>query len=57
LAANGNDTVEVRVVSQPTCGEGDAGGYLTAGGRFRLSVVSANNCGAIQGPTLRSTPA
>ncbi|HEX3393681.1 MAG TPA: hypothetical protein VHS52_04060 [Acidimicrobiales bacterium] len=57
LAANGNDVVEVRVVSQPTCGEGDAGGYFTAGGHFRLSVIPANNCGAIQGPTLRSTPA
>lgn len=57
LAANGNDIVEVRVVSQSTCGEGDAGGYFTAGGRYRLSIVSAGACGAIQGPTVRSSPA
>lgn len=57
LAANGNDSVEVRVVSAPTCGEGDAGGYFTAGGRFRLTVVPLGTCGdapGMQAPTVRS---
>jgi hypothetical protein len=59
LASNGNDAVAVRVVSQPTCGEGDAGGYFTAGGRFRLTIVPVGTCGpgSIPAPDARSTPA
>lgn len=61
LASNGNDIVEVRVVSEPTCGEGDAGGYFTAGGRFRLSIVPGGTCGvdgsSIRAPQAKSTPA
>jgi hypothetical protein len=57
LAADGNDVVEVRVVSRPTCGEGDAGGYFVPGGTFRLTVAAAGTCQDIAGPAIRSTAA
>lgn len=58
LAANGKDIVEVRVVSRPTCGEGDAGGYFQPGGSYRLLVVSTPGmCLDIAGPNMKSTPA
>jgi hypothetical protein len=57
LAADGNDVVEVRVVSRPTCGQGDAGGYFTPGGSFRLTVVAAGTCLDIAGPAVRSSAA
>lgn len=60
VASNGNDSVEVRVVSIPTCGEGDAGGYMTPGGRFRFTVVTGGTCGdapGVRAPDVLSTPA
>lgn len=40
LAADGNDVVELRAVSDPQCGIGDAGGYFVAGGRYRMAIVA-----------------
>ena len=40
LAPDGNDVVELRAVSDPQCGIGDAGGYFVAGGRYRMAIVA-----------------
>lgn len=59
VASNGNDVVEVRVVSQPSCGSGDAGGYMTPGGRFRFTVTNGGTCGgtpSLPAPEVLSTP-
>lgn len=58
LAAHGNDVVEVHLVSDPTCGVGDADRYFPAGGRYRLTLTpSAGMCRNAPGIDLKVTPA
>ena len=58
-APSGNDTIELRLSSNPTCGEGDAMGYFVAGRRYLLTVsVSSGSCSASPtSPKFQVTPA
>jgi len=58
-ASSGNDIVEVNVVADPTCAEGDAHGLFAGGRAYRFTVVAASgNCrGGYPGPGYRVTPA
>lgn len=58
LAAHGNDVVEVHLVSDPTCGVGDADRYFPADGRYRLTLTaSTGRCRNASGIELKVTPA
>lgn len=56
---HGNDTVEVSLVSTPTCGMGDAGGYFSNGGSYRVAIIAGTSTcqPGVAGPDLRVTPA
>ena len=56
---HGNDTVEVGLVADPSCGTGDADGYFAKGGSYRLAVVAGRSVcqGGVAGPDVRITPA
>lgn len=55
---NGNDTVEVSAVADPSCGTGDADNYFDAGRSYRLTVVAGPGmCRTMPGPQLKVTPA
>lgn len=59
LAPNGNDVVELRAVSNPECGIGDAGGYFVAGGRYRMAIVPGppgTSCAGIGMFQIKTTP-
>lgn len=49
-AANNNDVVEVHSVPNPTCGEGDATKYFTAGLAYEVQVKDGAACLASLGP-------
>ncbi len=61
VAPNGNDSVSVGVVAEPTCGIGDAGGIFHGPGRYRLTIVTGQGgCGVVPpilGPIFQVTPA
>ncbi|MGI9021953.1 MAG: hypothetical protein ACR2HV_01730, partial [Acidimicrobiales bacterium] len=40
LTPNGNDVVEMALTAEPTCGQGDAGGYFQPGGTYLLTVTA-----------------
>jgi cytoskeletal protein RodZ len=56
---HGNDTVEVSLVADPSCGMGDADGYFAKGGSYRMAVVAGRSVcqGGVAGPEVRVTPA
>jgi hypothetical protein len=56
---HGNDTVEVSLVADSSCGMGDADGYFSRGGSYRMAVVAGRSVcqGGVAGPDVRVTPA
>ena len=58
-SSSGNDIVELNVVADPMCGDGDAEGLFANGRAYRFTVVAASgNCrGGYPGPDYRVTPA
>ena len=58
-ADHGNDTVEVSLVADPSCGMGDADHYFAKGGSYRMAVVAGRSVcqGGVAGPDVRVTPA
>lgn len=56
---HGNDIVEIKVVDEPGCGNGDADGYFAKLGSFRVAVVSGYGVcqSGLTGPTINVTPA
>jgi hypothetical protein len=63
LDPNDHDSIGVRVVDAPGCGDGDAGGLLSGPGRYRVTIVtSTNSCledpvHPFPGPSFRVTRA
>lgn len=55
--AHGNDIVEIKVVDEPGCGNGDADGYFAKLGSFRVAVVSGYGVcqSGLTGPTINVT--
>jgi hypothetical protein len=49
-AANNNDVVEVHSVPKPSCGEGDATKYFTAGLTYEVQVKDGAACLGSPGP-------
>ena len=58
-AAHGNDTVEVTLVQEPSCGLGDAGRYFPTPGDYTMTIsASPGLCQpGMPGPVIKVTPA